>query len=990
MKPGKGAMRLILFFLILSFFVATTISFSENNEIEIPVTRDGKGVCGDADNSGTVSLGDIAYIDAYIFSGGTAPPTYLDANADGCGGPNAAVNIGDAQFIAVYIYQFGPAPSNCGNTSDCSASIAGNSIRIGDPPYTAYPGGDSVAIPVYITTSTAVNAISVALEYTSSSGETINSVNWAGSVFGADLRHAGFDPTGKKVIFGGNYFFSSMSSQNDALLVTINALVNGKAGENYSFSKTFYSPAGENLFVTTGGGLYEPDLVLPTAPLIVTNTDESGDGSLRWAITEANNNPGPDTITFDISGTVTLLSNLPAFTDDSTVILGGTAPSGARSFIIDGDDTYLGFEIQSSYNRIEELVIYGCLEIQIDIQGNHNTIVGCYVNVDETGLNAADNGEGLKISDGAEYNTIGGCDPEDANVIGSQIGSPVSVFYNHNTIAGNFIGVSADGEDYFWNNIGIYCEGIHNMIGGVDATCRNVVYPGIDLRGDTNEVYNNFIGLKGSGDEILEPSFTGQTDIGIEIRGSSNKIGGNNGNGNIIAGLFQAILMWPSADSNLIFGNYIGTDTTGRTSLGMYRGGFDIRSKFNQIGDTLPGFANIICSCDSTAVEFQNGDSNIVRGNYIGTNPQGDVRGNATGVKFTMGTAIGNIIQKNIIANSVQNGVTFDSTSPGSIRNTFSQNLIYKSGGLGIDLRDNGVTHNDANDSDTGPNDLTNYPVIDSVFMNPDSTFKIYGGAGALTVIEFFMAHPAVDITRPEDPSGHGEAYSYIGSDTAGFSEKFIFDVPSSVKPFSILTATATDSFGNTSEFCENFRLIAAPLIIVAYSPVNLQVTDPEGGFIGRDEFGVLTQTIPLASYTEITNDSIHIDFPIEGVYIIDVITEDGADPGAVYSIGIRIDGTENCIVVAEALVPATGVVTSYEYDVEEGYHYLNGDCDRNGVINILDIVYLINCKFKGGACPEPLEVGDANCNLMVNILDIVYLVDYKFKGGPEPCPVEE
>ena len=39
------------------------------------------------------------------------------------------------------------------------------------------------------------------------------------------------------------------------------------------------------------------------ATLIVNNTNDSGQGSLRQAIIEANNNPGLDTIAFNIPGT---------------------------------------------------------------------------------------------------------------------------------------------------------------------------------------------------------------------------------------------------------------------------------------------------------------------------------------------------------------------------------------------------------------------------------------------------------------------------------------------------------------------------------------------------------------------------------------------------------------------------------------------------------------------------------------------------------------
>ena len=67
---------------------------------------------------------------------------------------------------------------------------------------------------------------------------------------------------------------------------------------------------------------------------------------------------------------------------------------------------------------------------------------------------------------------------------------------------------------------------------------------------------------------------------------------------------------------------------------------------------------------------------------------------------------------------------------------------------------------------------------------------------------------------------------------------------------------------------------------------------------------------------------------------------------------------------------------------------YTCGDFDDNGIINILDIVYLIDYKFTGGPAPEPIESADVNNDGVVNLLDIVYLIDFKFQGGPEPnCP---
>ena len=68
------------------------------------------------------------------------------------------------------------------------------------------------------------------------------------------------------------------------------------------------------------------------------------------------------------------------------------------------------------------------------------------------------------------------------------------------------------------------------------------------------------------------------------------------------------------------------------------------------------------------------------------------------------------------------------------------------------------------------------------------------------------------------------------------------------------------------------------------------------------------------------------------------------------------------------------------------------GEVDAIPPINILDIVYLINYKYKNGPTPIPYEFcnGDPNHDCAVNILDIVYLINYKYKNGPEPATCEE
>jgi len=66
-------------------------------------------------------------------------------------------------------------------------------------------------------------------------------------------------------------------------------------------------------------------------------------------------------------------------------------------------------------------------------------------------------------------------------------------------------------------------------------------------------------------------------------------------------------------------------------------------------------------------------------------------------------------------------------------------------------------------------------------------------------------------------------------------------------------------------------------------------------------------------------------------------------------------------------------------------YHYLMGDANCDGEIDIKDPVYLQYYLFRFGPPPCPLGKGDANCDSVVTIADIVYLINYIIKGGPPP-----
>jgi hypothetical protein len=61
------------------------------------------------------------------------------------------------------------------------------------------------------------------------------------------------------------------------------------------------------------------------------------------------------------------------------------------------------------------------------------------------------------------------------------------------------------------------------------------------------------------------------------------------------------------------------------------------------------------------------------------------------------------------------------------------------------------------------------------------------------------------------------------------------------------------------------------------------------------------------------------------------------------------------------------------------------GDANNDGNVDILDITYINNFKYKEGPPPACMASADPNNDCIVNILDVVFLINYKYKDGPPP-----
>src|SRR6185295_16458800 len=111
------------------------------------------------------------------------------------------------------------------------------------------------------------------------------------------------------------------------------------------------------------------------------------------------------------------------------------------------------------------------------------------------------------------------------------------------------------------------------------------------------------------------------------------------------------------------------------------------------------------------------------------------------------------------------------------------------------------VTANDNGDGDTGANNLQNFPVLSSAVSSGGNTVlqgNLNSTPGSNFNIQFF-SNPACD------PSGNGEGQTFLGTasmttDAQG-NANINTTLSVAVEPGQTITATATDSANNTSEF---------------------------------------------------------------------------------------------------------------------------------------------------------------------------------------------
>lgn len=525
--------------------------------------------------------------------------------------------------------------------------------------------------------------------------------------------------------------------------------------------------------------------LVKAATYTVNNINDSGPGSLRQAIIDANASPGLDNITFNISGTGThtilLSSQLPLINDPA--VIDGYTQSGAIPATAGSPAT-----------------------LKIIIDGNGGAF------------------SGLSID--------GGCTVKGLSIVRFNNGISVWSTDGPNVISGNYIGILPDGITTQGNSnfgIDIYQNSDNNVIGGPAPADRNII--------------------------------SGNGMFGILFRENSS-----------------------TCDNNIIQGNYIGTDQTGTIAKANISTGIhNAQARGTQYLD------NVICS-SMVGLEISKSGGIlpyglIIKRNRIGIGIHGEDLGNSyCGICIL--SSYNNLVggsasDGNIIA---YNGIGIEISGNDSYGNQVKGNSIFNNDALGIDLivGSYGVNLNDTGDPDTGPNELQNFPRIDTAYIT-GSNLIISGLLNSLANTSFnleFFNDPVL-VSGSLDPSGYGEGYTLIHSmavtTNGSGNATFNISIPSTgVYRGDYISATATNNATNSTSEFSGSKLVASETDSVCKAETNYIVEVTRHPDALAYDWQISPAGPVLTPFFSPTQAGVSINFT-------------GGTPGVLYTLTVRV-----------------------------------------------------------------------------------------------------
>jgi len=474
--------------------------------------------------------------------------------------------------------------------------------------------------------------------------------------------------------------------------------------------------------------------------------------TLRDAVNAAEASPNKSTIQFDIPDPdpIVLIGGTGLGLHNPTVIDGTTEPGydGSHPVIeIDGSFSETGkvFLIFSGENRVElrGMAVYGAFDSQIASYSGDVLVDRMFVGTDGSGTHALGGAFGIVVFG----NEDGPFTVRDSLVSGNGkgvVGNTEPPGDDVLTITGSLIGTDVTGA-----------AALPGQRFGLQVCCR------VSITGNV---------------------ISGNTEVGLDVA---------NGTG-------------------VISGNIIGLDANGETPVpngqGVLASAIDL-----VIGGDTHNAGNLVAGNTGSGIEATTaGDVPdarlVIRHNLVGTDGEAALGNGKMGIRIgsphpSSQSRAGAVVVDNVVAFNGGPGISVDMA--GGQQNTLRRNVLYGNAGLGIDLWPEGVTPNDDDDADDGPNGLQNFPVILKAKAIPDGTgvrTMLRSTPNSSFIVDFYRVATC-------DPSGYGEADEHLGSTTthtdANGLARFFTSLPA-VTATDVLTASATqtvaDDPGPTSE----------------------------------------------------------------------------------------------------------------------------------------------------------------------------------------------
>jgi len=608
-EPLTAMLRIAVILFCLPFF-----SFAQDITSNLigyyPFSGDANDASGNA-NHGTVFNATLTTDkdgnsnSAYSFNGSSA---YIDLLAD-----NSAIDGAGVRTVSAWVNQSNTDHRtifHMGTTTSCTEyAIMGNgSIQLGSS------GGCDI-----------------------SSAFSPQTSSW---------HHVAVVYTGTNVIT----YFDGVETDNSAR--TLNTATTVARLGYWAGQSTYYTGAIDEVRIYDRALSANDVQALTTNSFLVTNNADSGVGSLRWCINNANNTVGSNSITFDPSvdgGTISLLSaiTITSGNGNGTSIDGDISANNNPNITVQGG-AFNGLIINAANCTVTGLHLQGFTGAPngaISIDGA--TATGNYILANRIGSTINGNGlgtanyAGVYIRNGATGNFIGDGTGLNGNVIGNNsFGIYIRDGADANVVSGNNIGIGLDGNSLLGNSRGIDVFSSNDVEIGRVGEFRNLISDnsdGIYLQTALRTVIvNNYLGTDDTGNAAAG---TGQ---GIWIRTNSDdtEIGAANvATRNVIAGNTDHGIQIDDSNGTIVLGNYIGLGLDGDTPLGNNNGILIQGTSTNTtIGDGTTLGRNVI-SDNSIGVNAGAGVVSI-QGNYIGTNALGTLgRGNSNaGINLSGGS----------------------------------------------------------------------------------------------------------------------------------------------------------------------------------------------------------------------------------------------------------------------------------------------------------------------------------------------------------------